>query len=51
MSPIADIATPDRFRRLGPVWFVMPVLLVAVWLIVPHHPARTHAPAGVTAQR
>ena len=54
MPPRADIAAPDRFRRLGPVWFLAPLVLVAIWMAAgPAHMAahRQSTPSGVAAQR
>ena len=46
MPPTADIATPDRFRQLGPAWLLMPVLLIAAWSIAtPHHATHLHLAA------
>jgi hypothetical protein len=48
MPPIADIAVPAITRRVGAAWFVLPLVLMAVWMLAaPHHqPAtarQTHA--------
>ena len=54
MPPLADIAAPERMRRLGLAWFVAPLFLVAIWLVAsPHHVAATlHiAQTGVAGQR
>ena len=54
MPSSVDIATPERMRRLGRTWFVMPLILVGVWLVAsPHHagnPAHLAA-TGVAAKR
>ena len=54
MPPVADIAAPNRMRRLGPAWFLTPLLLVAIWLMAsPHHTdlARHLVLTGVAAGR
>ena len=54
MPSSVDIATPERMRRLGIAWFVMPMILVGVWLVAsPHRVGNaTHLAAiGVAAER
>jgi hypothetical protein len=53
MQPTADIATPDRFRQLGPAWLLMPILLIAAWSIATPHrgPHQHHAATGLAIGR
>ena len=54
MTPVVDISAPSHIRRLGAIWFIIPLILVVVWLVASPHRTGVHhhsTPIGVAVER